>query len=116
MSRKRWIYTEGGRPLPEPIEVSEDWKDPGIAAPLRSEAEVYGNVTPATDGTPLDSRTKHRNYMKRNNLTMAEDFTGTWEKASKEREAFQRGESQSHRRELADDVGMAIYETRRNRR
>lgn len=115
MSRRRWIYTEGGKPLQEPIEVHEDWKDSSIAAPLRSEAEVYGNVTPATDGTDLSTRRRHSQYMKRNNLTMAEDFTGTWEKAKKEREAFQRGESQAHRRELADDVGRALYDSRRKR-
>lgn len=39
----------------------------------------------ATDGTDISSRTKHREYMKRNGLTTSDDFTGAWQKAEKER-------------------------------
>jgi hypothetical protein len=32
----------------------------------------------ATDGTDISSRAKHREYMRRNNLTTAGDFTDHW--------------------------------------
>jgi predicted nucleic acid-binding Zn ribbon protein len=47
----------------------------------------------ATDGTDISSRSKHREYMRRNGLTTADDFKGTWEKAAKEREAYRQGKA-----------------------
>ena len=40
----------------------------------------------ASDGTLINSRTKHREYMKRNGLTIAEDYRGEWKGAAKERD------------------------------
>lgn len=45
----------------------------------------------ATDGTDISTRTKHREYMKANGLTMDSDFKETWAKAAKEREAMRNG-------------------------
>lgn len=42
----------------------------------------------ATDGTDISSRVKHREYMKRNGLTTADDYKQTWEKSASEREAL----------------------------
>lgn len=42
----------------------------------------------ATDGTPIDTRAKHREYMRANGLTTADDFTETWKKASESRAEF----------------------------
>lgn len=42
----------------------------------------------APDGTDISTRTKHREYMKRNNLTTMDDFQGSWAKAEKERDAY----------------------------
>lgn len=42
----------------------------------------------ATDGTPINSRKKHQEYMKRHNLTTMDDFTGVWDKAAQERATF----------------------------
>lgn len=39
----------------------------------------------ATDGTLINSRSKHREYMKRNGLTIADDYKGEWAKAERER-------------------------------
>jgi len=39
----------------------------------------------ATDGTDISSRAKHREYMRRNNLTTIDDFTQTWANAAKAR-------------------------------
>jgi putative FmdB family regulatory protein len=45
----------------------------------------------ATDGTPIDTRSKHRAYMKANGLAMADDFKQTWADAAKEREKIRSG-------------------------
>lgn len=45
----------------------------------------------APDGTDIGSRTKHREYMRRNGLTMADDFKGEWSKAAAERELRREG-------------------------
>jgi hypothetical protein len=47
----------------------------------------------AQDGTDISSRSKHREYMHRHGLTTADDYTDTWAKAQKAREAYRRGES-----------------------
>lgn len=47
----------------------------------------------AQDGADISSRSKHREYMKRHGLTMAEDYKETWAKAEKARDAYRRGES-----------------------
>lgn len=89
MPRKRWLYTQGGQPLPEPVEVSDEWRDPGIGQLCRSEAEVYNNLQ-ASDGTPIDSRTKHRRYMQSNGLAMAGDYSENFRagvKADRERQS-----------------------------
>lgn len=58
----------------------------------------------ATDGTDISSRSKHRAYMKANDLTTADDFTQTWRDAAKAREASFAGEDKSR----AHDVQAAI--------
>lgn len=42
----------------------------------------------ATDGADISTRSKHREYMKANNVTMAEDFNQTWAKAKEQRERY----------------------------
>jgi hypothetical protein len=37
------------------------------------------------DGTLIDSRKKHREYMSRHGLTTMDDFKGEWSRAAKER-------------------------------
>ena len=63
----------------------------------------------ATDGTPIDSRTKHREYMKRNGLAMVDDFKQTWAKAQKEREEYRSGtfKDPELRKELTEAVVKA---------
>jgi hypothetical protein len=51
----------------------------------------------ATDGTDISSRTKWERYQKENGLTVASDWTQTWESAAKQREALFKGEAnQTH--------------------
>jgi putative FmdB family regulatory protein len=65
----------------------------------------------ATDGTPIDSRSKHREYMKRKGLTTIDDYTQTWAKAEKERQEYR---SAAHSdRELRDTVARELYSKQR---
>lgn len=45
----------------------------------------------ATDGTDISSRSKHREYMRANNLTTADDFSQTWAKQAEQRAAVMAG-------------------------
>lgn len=51
----------------------------------------------APDGSDISSRTKHREYMKRNGLTVADDYKGEWARAEKERRDRFGGNIQSNR-------------------
>lgn len=108
MSRRRWVYTQGGMPLPEPIEVTSDWKQPDVGPSLKSEEEVYGKLAPATDGTRLDSKRRHAEYMRANNLTIADDFKNTWAAAEVKRERMAQGDFDHARRR--ETIGRAAYE------
>lgn len=67
----------------------------------------------APDGTLIDSRKKHREYMKRNNLAIADDFKGTWERAAAERAAFYEGRDQRERSARREHVAQAIEQLQR---
>lgn len=81
----RIVYTRGGEPLPEPIVVGEDWDDGESRAPVSTEELVYGGAK-ATDGTPINTRKRHREYLKANGLCMAADYS----KEYQEKEAARR--------------------------
>lgn len=87
MSRRRYRYD---KELGEMVEIGADWTDAERKAPHLTEGVAYSNLT-ATDGTVLDTRKKHREYMKAHGLTMASDFTNYWEKKAKERADFFEG-------------------------
>ncbi len=57
----------------------------------------------ATDGTDISTRAKHREYMRRNNLTTIDDFKEEWANAPRKREL----EQQKERRE---SVERAIHQ------
>lgn len=61
----------------------------------------------ATDGTPIDSRSKHREYMRRHGLTTTDDYTDTWKRAEKERNKFRKAEHQD--RELRETIAREFY-------
>ena len=66
----------------------------------------------ATDGTPIDTRGRHRDYMKRNGLALADDFKGTWADAPKRRAA----ELAEGRRETLGRVAHQLENGRTRRR
>ena len=113
MTRRTYVYTSGGRPLPEPYEVTDDWRNPGSESTGDLAKFAYDNLR-ATDGTDISSRTKHREYMKHNGLALADDFKQTWQQARAERDAYFRGEklNPSYR----EAVGRAEYQLSKRRR
>lgn len=73
MSRRRYAYTMGGTPLPEPIEVSEDFHGGGERQPTFTDRHHEGNVAP--DGTDIGSRAKRNAWMKATGSADASDFS-----------------------------------------
>jgi putative FmdB family regulatory protein len=65
----------------------------------------YENMR-ATDGTDISSRSKHRQYMKANGLTTADDFKQTWSKNAEDRQAFRSATHQDS--SLKQDIAQAI--------
>ncbi len=101
-TRGRFTYTQDGQPLAEPVQVGEDFTGAERRAQNSTEELVYGN-TKALDGTPINTRKRHREYLQRNGLAMASDYSPEYQ----EREAKSK--------ELKDDkqrretVERAIY-------
>lgn len=106
--------------IQDPVTLDLIEVTPDFVAPQRESARNNGTLwndrhydgIKATDGTDISTRAKHRDYMKRNNLTTVDDFKDTWARAQKERESFYtRGGS--FRRA---DIERAIYQTQDKRR
>ena len=67
----------------------------------------------ATDGTPINSRTKHREYMKANNLTTLDDFQGELASARQHRDDYYTGKKGTVTRQ---DVARAIAQLEQRQR
>jgi hypothetical protein len=87
--RRRWTYTMGGSPLPEPVEVTEDFQSTPGRQPLFTDRFMEGDR--ATDGTDIGSRAKRRQYMQAHGLADVSDFTEHWKRAEAERNNPSRG-------------------------
>lgn len=87
------------------VEVTADYEpEPRDHSELLWNDRSYNDLK-ATDGTPIDSRAKHRAYMRMHGLTTADDFTDTWKKAAEARKRyFERGGTVTR-----DDVARAIH-------
>lgn len=110
MSRKRYRYDLESKSM---VEVPLDWTDaPRVCAP--SEELIYGKLR-ATDGTDLSSRAKHREYMARNNLTLASDFRESWsaESIERTRAAEARAEAADRRSDLIETYKQLTEAKRR---
>lgn len=111
MSRRRWLYTQGGKPLPEPVEVTSDYVDTSSERmPLFTDRYLEG--ARATDGTDVGSRRKRREYMLRNDVTDASDYRQFHADRPK-REAVER---QRELRSLTEQVGRTAYQLTHRRR
>jgi len=108
MTRRRYIQD---RISGELIEVTPDYE-----ADMRTDSGAlwgdrgYENLR-ATDGTDISSRSKHRAYMKANNLTTADDFKDVWAKAQQARDAYRQNGGSFTRR----DVERAIHQLKNKR-
>lgn len=111
--KRRYLYTMGGQPLAEPIEVSDDFTGAERRAPTTTEGLVHGNAV-AQDGTDISSRKKRREYMRREGVADHGDFTETLTKAKAQREAFYRGDWDSKARR--EDIGRTIHQLQQARR
>jgi hypothetical protein len=76
----------------------------GLANALAGDRHYEGLRAP--DGTDIGSRTKHREFMRRHGLTTADDFSGQWTAAAKEREAYYKGTFQD--KELREDISRQV--------
>ena len=75
-----------------------------VAPGLAVVGEKHYEGLRAPDGTPIDTRAKHRAYMKANNLTTVDDFALTWRKDADERRARIAGEDPNRVRDIAEAI------------
>lgn len=118
-SRNRYFYRPGNPRANERGFVAEADLGAEHAEVLAKDAAImagrfYENVGAMTDGTPINSRQDLRNYHARTGSTHTGDYTETWKKAEKEREAIRLtgGTPQEHAARR-DAIGRAIYELRK---
>jgi hypothetical protein len=104
MTRRTYHYDEKlGRmvegPGPRRVDGSGDgWRF--------SDRAYSGAPFVAPDGTVINSRKKHQDYMKRTGLTTADDFKGTWDAAAKKREEYFAGQHDKRERREAVERAM----------
>lgn len=102
MSRRRYRFNEETQQLEEI----------GLDEPIKPRIELmpgtmYDDLRTA-EGVDISSRRKHAEYMQRNGLAMASDFTNHWAKKQAERETFRKGEHKDPARREA--LGRALYQ------
>jgi hypothetical protein len=88
----------------------EAWKDTGAAVKSAVQISVdrhYENLN-LVDGTVVNSRRQHREYMNARGLTLATDFKDTWKKGTEAREKMRAGDFD--RKERREALGRAAYE------
>lgn len=102
---RRWVYTEGGRPLPEPYEATAEAQH--TARLEIATGSVYDGQR-ALDGTDVSTRRRFEEYLRRTGTCMADDFKGEWQKAAAAREEYRAGRQRNPK--LRDDIGRAAYQ------
>ena len=103
--KRRWIYDDGGNAH----EVSQDFG----AVMGNHDALLWNDRLYQDDGDKrYMSRAQHQDYMKRNDLSLAGDYTETWKKAEKVRNDFYAGKDPSRK----EDINRAIERLQRGRR
>lgn len=83
MTRRRYIYDPQTKEMVEVTQCAEPETRADSGA-LWGDRHYEGMR--ATDGSDISSRSKHRQYMKNNNLTTMDDFTNSWAKAREQRD------------------------------
>ena len=84
MTRRRFVQRR--EPPYDLIEITDDYQ-PEVRA---DSGALWGDRSydglRAPDGTDISTRSKHREYMRLNNVTTVDDFKDTWAKAREQRE------------------------------
>lgn len=103
MTRRRYVYDpvtktmrEGSGPRRVDGPSGDGWRF--------SDRLYSANPFVAPDGTLIDSKKKHREYMKRAGVTTMDDFTEHWAKKRAERDAFYTGNDPRMREERKRDI------------
>ena len=113
MARTLYLYRPGHPKASQSGFINADdlqgWVERPPELPVFGDSHYDGMQ--ATDGTPIDTRRKHREYMRANGLTTADDYIETWKRAEADRQRT--GEPSRERRE---SLGRAIYEAERKRK
>lgn len=106
MSRQRYRHDPVTRTM---VPVDTDYQGEHEATGIRrSEEEIYGNVGVTDDGTLINTRRRHREYMQSKGYTMASDYKDSWAKAADWREKYQRGEIRDPN--IRNQLGRTLYE------
>jgi hypothetical protein len=109
MARKTYHYDEK---LGRMVEGPGRPRAAGSGDSWRFSDRIYSDAPfKAPDGTVIDSRKKHREYMRRAGVTTMDDFKGTWEQARQRREAVFTG--QHDRAERREAVARAFEQHQR---
>lgn len=100
-------FVQMTEPPYELVEITDDYQPVPMASHNALAGDRHYDGLRATDGTPIDSRSKHREYMQRHGLATADDFRQSWAQAEKRRTDYRttgRGGAVTR-----DDVGRAIH-------
>jgi hypothetical protein len=108
--RGRFIYDPETKSM---VRVDADWTDAERRAPTPTEGLVYGNLQ-ASDGTPIDTRRKHREYKRQNGLADKSDYTEHNKKSEARRADYYGG--RGFDQGLTETIGRALYAAKKKRR
>lgn len=99
MARQTWHWDpEQGKLVEGPGPRRSDGSGDG----WRFSDRLYsGAPFKGVDGTIIDSKKKHREYMKRHNLATVDDFKGEWARAQQRREDVYTGRHDKQQRREA---------------
>ena len=93
-ARGKWRIDEDGNEVP--------YDAPSVEAHLEIMGDEYYASLQATDGTPIDTRRRHREYMKENGLSLCSDYgPGYYEKR---KAAIKAEDDKDRHRTLLDTV------------
>lgn len=77
---------------------------PALALHNALASERHYDGLRATDGTPIDTRAKHRAYMRERGLTTVDDYRDTWAKEARARDERMQGIDPTRAGDLAEAI------------
>lgn len=110
MTRRRYRYDLETKQM---VEVGADYSDAERRAQTPTEELTYGGLR-ATDGTPINTRRRHREYMHQNGLALTSDYSESSAQATKQRDNFFAGKH-GHAG-LKEAIGHAYDQVKRRKR